>query len=192
MKKKPVKKKPYLTPIEVAEKLMVSPVTVRQWAAKGQLKALTTLGGHRRFMREEVDRFAREHGLASDNIDTGNDKLRILVVDDDEHLARYLIELLSGISENVEVESAGDGFEAGRKTLSFQPHIMLLDLMMPGMNGFELCRVLKDDPETEAIRIIAMTGYPSQENIDLVLAAGAEECLAKPIETKLLLKIIEL
>lgn len=190
MKKKFVKEKAYLTPLEVAEKLMVSPVTVRQWAAKGQLKAHTTLGGHRRFMRDEVDRFAREHGLASQ--DNDDQKIRILIVDDDEHLARYLVELFTGLNEDVVVETAGDGFEAGRKTLRFRPHVMLLDLMMPGMDGFELCRVLKEDPETRTIRVIAMTGYPTQENVDLVLAAGAEECLAKPIETETLLAAVGL
>lgn len=185
--------KTYLTPIEVAEKLMVSRVTVRKWAEEGKLEAHTTLGGHRRFTRKEVERFAREHGMAFVNADNAdNGEYRILIVDDDERLVGYLTELLAGASEDVTVETAGDGFEAGRKTLSFNPHVILLDLMMPGMNGFELCRVLKDDPETRAVRIIAMTGEPTKENIDLVITAGAEKCLAKPIEPGLLLEIIGL
>lgn len=190
MKNRAIKQKTYLTPTEVADKFMVSPVTVRQWAAKGQLKAHMTPGGHRRFMCKEVERFAREHGFTVEDID--DRELRILIVDDDEHLARYVVELFMHSSDGILVETAKDGFEAGRKTLSFRPHVMLLDLMMPGMDGFELCRVLKDDPETKDIRIIAMTGYPTQENIDIVLAAGAEKCLSKPIEAKLLMEAVGL
>ncbi len=62
--------KPYLTPNEVATLFMVSPITVRQWAQKGLLKAEVTVGGHRRFLRGEVERFARDHGLAGTRADS--------------------------------------------------------------------------------------------------------------------------
>lgn len=186
--KSQIKSKPYLTPNEVAELLMVSPVTVRQWAQKGRLKAMTTPGGHRRFLRQEVERFVREHGLSTRT--DRDDSLRILIVDDDAQLTRYLVALLSGLSADVVVDTASDGFEAGRKVQIFQPHVILLDLMMPGLSGFDVCRTLKDEPATKPIRIIAMTGYPTQENIDLILAAGAETCLAKPLEPGLLLDAI--
>ena len=62
--------KPYLTPNEVASLFMVSPITVRQWAQKGLLKAEVTVGGHRRFLRGEVERFAREHRLAGTRADS--------------------------------------------------------------------------------------------------------------------------
>ncbi len=186
--KQPAKIKAYLTPNEVAEMLMVSPVTVRQWAQKGQLNALSTPGGHRRFTRQEVDRFARAHGLTLQPV--AADKLHILVVDDDEQFSRYLVELLTGYSEDIAVDIAHDGFDAGRKIQAFHAHVVLLDLMMPGMNGFEVCRMLKAEPETKGIRIIAMTAYPSQENTDLILAAGAEKCLGKPIDPELLLDAI--
>lgn len=182
------KTKSYLTPNEVAQLLMVSPVTVRQWAQKGQLHALTTPGGHRRFTRQEVERFAREYDIALQP--SAGDGMRILIVDDDRQFAGYLVELLSGVSGDIVVETAGDGFEAGRKVETFQAHVVLLDLMMPGMNGFEVCRLLKDEPATKATRIIALTAYPSQENVEKILAAGAEVCLGKPIEADSLLAAI--
>jgi len=178
----------YLTPNEVAELLMVSPVTVRQWAQKGQLHALTTPGGHRRFTRQEVERFAREYGISLQP--SADDKLRILVVDDDEQFSGYLVELLTGLSDDVVVETARDGFEAGRKIETFRAHVVLLDLMMAGMNGFEVCRMLKTEPATSATRIIALTAYPSPENVDLIMAAGAEACLGKPLDTDALLAAI--
>ncbi len=169
---------------------MVSPVTVRQWAQKGQLHALTTPGGHRRFTRQEVERFAREHELTLQP--APDPRLRILIVDDDKQFSGYLVELLTGLSTEVVVETASDGFEAGQKIQTFQAHIVLLDLMMPGMNGFQVCRMLKSAPATKGIRIIAMTAYPGKENVDLIMAAGAEKCLSKPLEAEALLQAIGL
>ena len=83
-----MKNKQYLTPYEVAELLLVSPVTVRQWAAKGMIKALTTPGGHRRFDIAEVRRFAqqRQINLRGD----ASAKIRVLVIDDDPHVCRFV------------------------------------------------------------------------------------------------------
>ncbi len=175
----------YLTPSEVAHRLLVAPVTVRQWAQKGWLKAELTGGGHRRFLQQEVERFARERGLTIHTRDA--DDLRILIVDDDRQLARYLTELLSGEPGVGPVAAAHDGFEAGMKVRSFDPDVILLDLMMPGLDGFAVCNLLKQDPATRSIRIIAMTGFHTQENERRILAAGAEACLAKPFDRERLL-----
>ncbi|MCK4950270.1 MAG: response regulator [Gammaproteobacteria bacterium] len=180
--------KSYLTPNQVAELLMVSPTAVRQWAEKGDLNALTTPGGHRRFLPAEVERFARKKGLTLNLTNTG--ALRILIVDDDEQLVRYLVGLLNGFQEEIVTETANGGFVAGLKIREFEPHIVLLDLMMPGLDGFEVCRQLKDNPATSAIRVIAMTGYRTEENVKRIIEAGAEACLVKPIEQDSLLELI--
>lgn len=179
-------RKSYLTPNQVAELLMVSPTAVRQWAEKGELNALTTPGGHRRFLPGEVERFARTRGMTLNTGDGG--ALRVLVVDDDEQLSRYLVKLLGGFPEQLVTETANDGFAAGFKVKEFEPHVVLLDLMMPGLNGFEVCRQLKAGPNTKSIRVIAMTGYSSPENVEKILAAGAEICLPKPIDAQVLLE----
>ncbi len=184
------KGKSYLTPNDVATLLMVSPVTVRQWAQKGGLSALTTPGGHRRFLRHDVERFARERGIALQPPE--GDSLRILIVDDDKQLAGYLVELFANREEAVSTQTAHDGFEAGAKVQTFQPHIMLLDLMMPGLDGFGVCRQMQEDPNTKAVRIIAMTGYHTTGNVQRILDAGAEICLPKPLPNDELLEAIGL
>jgi excisionase family DNA binding protein len=181
-----VMSKSYLTPNQVAELLMVSPTAVRQWAEKGDLHALTTPGGHRRFLPSDVESFARNKGLT---LNLGNDDiLRVLIVDDDAQLTRYLVKFLEGFHDKVAVDTTSDGFLAGLKISEFDPHVILLDLMMPGVNGFDVCRVLKMDPKTRGIRVIAMTGFPSKENVEKILAAGAEVCLSKPIDENVLLE----
>ena len=135
------------------------------------INAEFTPGGHRRFMVDEIERFASEHHISLPG-DAAND-LRVLIVDDDEHISSYLAELMSKIGEaqglNLQTELAADGFDAGIKVLRFQPHAILLDLLMPGMDGFEVCRCLKDDPTTRAIRIIAVTAFPTNENIERII-----------------------
>lgn len=180
--------KSYLTPNQVAELLMVSPTAVRQWAEKGALNALTTPGGHRRFLPREVERFARERGLTLNLGDVDGGALRVLIVDDDEQLVRYLVKLFDEFREEVITETANDGFVAGLKIREFEPHIVLLDLMMPGLNGFDVCRLLKVGSNTKSTRVIAMTGYASSENVEKILAAGAEACLVKPIDVQVLLE----
>ena len=160
--------------------MMVSPVTVRQWAQKGLIKAEVTAGGHRRFLLKEVKHFAQDRGMSLTF--PGDENLRVLVVDDNVQLAQYLVELFDSRDDLIEVELAHDGFEAGQKVGVFKPHIVLLDLKMPGLDGFEVCHRLKSSPSTHDIRIIAMTGYHSEENVNRILGAGAEVCLAKPFK----------
>jgi excisionase family DNA binding protein len=178
----------YLTPGSVAEILSVSPVTVRQWAQKGMLKSRVTAGGHRRFAQEDVQQFARAYGHTL--TETDGNEARILIVDDDKQLSGYLRELFTTLPYNIDVEVADDGFAAGSMVLQFKPNIILLDLMMPGMDGFQVCKRLKSGQITRDVRIIAMTGFPSKENIDRILLAGAETCLSKPVSKDTILNAI--
>lgn len=182
-------KKHYMTPNEVAELFMVSPVTVRQWAQKGKLQAMTTPGGHRRFSMEAVERFAAENNLLINP--RAKQSTRLLIVDDDVSLANFLMELLTQRLPHIQVEVAHDGFSAGRMMESFSPDIVLLDLMMPQMDGFEVCRMIKQQEE-RPVRVIAMSGYCSQENMQRILSEGAECCLKKPFSTTVLLTALGL
>ena len=115
-----------------------------------------------------------------------------MIVDDDRLVSRILQKTLSNLGTPMLVEIANDGFEAGRKLSTFMPDVMLLDLMMPGMYGFEVCRRVKSDPATSHIRVIAVTGKPSQDNVAQIMAAGAESCLPKPVKASALLSILKL
>jgi excisionase family DNA binding protein len=183
--KKP-KHKTHLTPNEVAELLMVNPVTVRQWAARGLLRSLTTPGGHRRFLLSDVEEFARSRGSTPIARSSGRPD-RVLIVDDDAPLGLFIAEIVRARDPKIEIEIARDGFEAGAKVESFRPHALVLDLMMPGMDGFEVCRRLRARPTLNHVRIIAMTGFPSTENVERIMAAGADACLSKPLDSQLLL-----
>lgn len=184
----------YLTPVEAAELLMVSTASVRLWASKGLLPAQTTAGGHRRFLRRDIEQFAQQRGIALPAQKTTPAKadgdLRVLIADDDQQLVRYLRELLNDQPGVAAIEAAGDGFEAGQKLETFKPDVLMLDLMMPGIDGFEVCKRLKQNVATRDIRVVAMTGHNTQEAVERILASGAEVCLSKPLQTDRVLKIL--
>lgn len=109
---------------------------------------------------------------------------RILVVDDIEANVRLLEAKLT--AEYYEVLTAYDGPTALAKAASEKPDIVLLDVMMPGMDGFQVCRLLKDDPETRHIPIVLVTALDGRSDRILGLEAGADEFLTKPIDDVML------
>jgi len=179
------KKKPLLTPKDVANQLGVSPVTVRVWAQENRLPFITTPGGHRRFNQNDVDKFAQQHGGRKSSA------YSILIVDDDEQHAELLSEYFRYMSLDTNTYIAHDGFEAGQLINQVNPDCVLLDLMMPGMDGFSVCQRIKDDPVTSNIRVVAMTGYTDLENVQRIMQAGAEQCLKKPISRQSISELFE-
>ncbi len=179
------KKKALLSPKDVANQLGVSPVTVRVWAQENKLPFVTTPGGHRRFRQEQVNEFAEQHGGRK------SASLSILIVDDDEQHAELLSEYFKYMPLETSTYIAHDGFEAGQLINQINPDCVLLDLMMPGIDGFSVCRRIKDDPKTTYMRVIAMTGYPDVENVQRILQAGAEQCLRKPISRQTINELFE-
>ena len=98
---------------------------------------------------------------------------------------------MSSRAHRYEVMTAADGFEAGRLMVTFRPDIVLLDLRMPGMDGFQICRTIKADPESTRAIVIAMTGYYTPETEARVLECGAIRCFAKPVEPSVLSGFID-
>ncbi|NJN52015.1 MAG: response regulator [Gammaproteobacteria bacterium] len=169
------------TPNEVAALLGVAPVTVRQWAQKGLIEARTTAGGHRRFTHEAVAAFATRMGMTLPAEFAGAAAgLRVLVVDDDRQFNGMLVAMFALRAPQAVVETAFDGFEAGRTVQRFAPNVVVLDIMMPGIDGVEVCRAVKSDPATAGALVVAMTGHHTIELEQRVLAAGAATLLKKP------------
>ncbi len=180
----------YLTSKQVAELLMVSSAAVCNWALKGELLAKSTPGGHRRFLVKDIEKFAREKNIELNIV--RHDKLKILIVDDDKDICDYLSIILNTAEQDIMVEISRDGFDAGTRLRTFFPDIVLLDLMMPGLDGFRVCKSIKQEHGEEHVRVIAITGNKSDENVQKILQAGAEGCLEKPINKTTLFKVLGL
>lgn len=114
---------------------------------------------------------------------------RILIVDDEKPIRDVLAAILS--QEGYTVEEASDGFYAGIKVMQFKPDLIILDLNMPNMDGVEVCENLKQDPDTKDIKIVILTGYDFDENREMMIKAGADLYLTKPIERSVLVNHIK-
>jgi CheY-like chemotaxis protein len=134
----------------------------------------------------------RENGIPlPEDLREGSGRRKVLVVDDEAGIRDVLAEHLTTRPNPYEVLTAADGFEAGRLVVTFHPDVVLLDLRMPGLDGFQICRTIKADPDTAGTIVIAMTGFYSPETEARILECGAVRCVAKPIEPSKLSEFID-
>lgn len=166
---------------DVAKICCVTPTTVIRWIEDGLIPAFKTVGGHRRVRREDLEKVCRDRNIPF-NVPTGTEVGRILVVDDEPVVLDLVRDVVKELSHKFEVEVAKDAFDAGRLVVSFRPQLIFLDLMMPGVDGFEVCARLKKDPATTNTEVIAITGYYTETNMERILNAGAAACLKKPLD----------
>ncbi len=164
---------------EVAKYCHVTADTIRKWAEAGRIVVFKTPGGHRRIRREELIRFLRENGIpVHGELSSGG--IRILVVDDEKAVVSIVCRFLERSSVAFEVETAVDGFDAGHKIGVFKPTVVFLDIRLPGIDGFEVCRRIKESPEGAEISVVAMTGFYDTETANRIIELGAVMCLQKP------------
>ncbi len=184
--------KSVFTTFESAKLCHVSPLSIITGVNAGRLPAVRTPGGHRRIRKEDLVRFMRENGIpVPETLREGSGRPRVLVVDDDAGIREVLAEHLTTRHHPYEVSTAADGFEAGRLVATFRPDVVLLDLRMPGMDGFQVSRAIKADPDSAATVVIAMTGYYTPETEARMLECGAIRCFAKPVEPSVLSAFID-
>lgn len=169
--------KPYLTIPEIAKICSMDRSTIYRWVSSGKIKSFRTPGGHRRIQLKDLQTFFSENNMPMKLNGAEKRKTKILIVDDDLGVQKYLGKILSG--PLIEIDFASDGFEAGTKLFSFQPQLMILDLFMPNMDGFEVCRYIKKKKETQKIKILVLTGQETEENKNKVMALGADGFLPK-------------
>ena len=178
-----MEQKSVFTTFETAKLCHVSPLSIINWVNAGRLPAFRTPGGHRRIRRDDLIRFMRDNGMPfPDELKEGSGRFRVLVVDDEAGIRDVLAEHLVTRANPYEAMTAADGFQAGRLVATFRPDVVVLDLKMPGLDGFQMCRTIKADPDSSRTTVIAMTGYFSPETEARILECGALRCFRKPLE----------
>lgn len=164
-----------LTTGEIARACHVTVPSVKNWIKQGKLRAYRTPGGHFRVTAAEFRRFRETHAFPRDT----DGPLRVLVVDDQPPVVDFVLDVLRATGRPLKLEAAVNGYEGLLKLGSFRPHLLLLDLKMPGLDGLEVCRRIKADPAIAPTRIVAMTAFPSEFNRGATLAAGADAYIEK-------------
>lgn len=172
--KRPLKR--YLTTGKVGEMLEVSPAAIKKWIQQGKLAAFRTPGGHFRILADEFERFQKTHGFGTG----AGEPLRVLVVDDQADV-EVLVASLRASHPRAQLETAANGFEGLLKVGTFRPDVLLLDLGLPGMDGFEVCRQIKRDPVIRDTKVVVMAARLLDAE-PRAMDAGADGFLSKPFE----------
>ena len=175
-----------LSTFAIAEMLHVDPGSVANWIDQGLLKAHRTPGGHRRVVLDDLLEFLREHKMPIPP-ELGEAPVKILVVDDEQAITKLIVRAIKMQHSDYEVVEAHDGFQAGTLIATMHPDVVILDLRMPGMDGYEVCRMIKGQDATKHAQVIAVTAFPSPESEERIRACGARVCFAKPLDMDLLL-----
>jgi excisionase family DNA binding protein len=171
---------------EAADICKVSQQTIIRCFDAGRLNGFRVPGSKfRRIPRDALVKFMKENAIPLDNLETGRKK--ILVVDDDVEIVELFVDVLTR-DGRFDVRTAATGYDAGVTTQEFMPDLMILDYMLPDINGNVVCQTVRSNPKFERMKIIIVSGVVNQEEINELLQAGADDFVKKPFNIE---KLIE-
>jgi len=172
-----------LTTGQVAAYCQVSTVTVWKWIKSGKLKAYTLPGGHYRVRLDDLRSFLLAHGMPLDPPLFSEDlNLRILVVDDEPEVAYFIARVLHLDNSAYKLAVVSDVFAAGLQLMTFKPNLLILDLLMPGVDGFRICQRVRTTRELQHTKILVVTALTGRDTTERALALGADDFLNKPFQ----------
>src|SRR3954454_3281918 len=165
---------------EAAKICKVSQQTIIRCFDNGQLKGFRVPGSRfRRIPREALYRFMKDNGIPTDALESG--KRKVLLVDDDAELVELMTKVLEE-DGRFEVRVAGNGFDAGMMVKEYHPDLIVLDVMLPDINGKEVCHRVRADPALEDVRILCISGMIEDDKIQELKLSGADDFLHKPFD----------
>jgi excisionase family DNA binding protein len=165
---------------EAAKVCKVSQQTIIRCFDNGQLKGFRVPGSRfRRIPREALYKFMKDNGIPTDALESG--KRKVLLVDDDAEL----VELINKVLEEdgrFEVRIASNGFDAGMMVKEYRPDLIVLDVMLPDINGKEVCHRVRADATLEDVHILCISGMIEEDKIQELKLSGADDFLHKPFD----------
>ena len=186
----PPKDSPPLTTHEISRLLHANFSTVISWCDQGKIKSYKTPGGHRRVRPEDFLDFLKRSGMPVPQEFTKRFQgpMKVLIVDDEENIRKVIRRALLKALPGAEIHQTKDGFEAGKLAMDVVPDLIILDLMIPHVDGFKVCASIKQDARLKDIRVLAITGQDTEENRQRIMKEGADDYLAKPFGSKELME----
>jgi excisionase family DNA binding protein len=171
---------------EAAKICKVSQQTIIRCFDSGQLKGFRVPGSRfRRIPREQLYTFMRDNGIPTDALESG--KRKVLVVDDDEELVELLVDVFER-DGRFEIRTVNNGFDAGMLVKEYRPDLIVLDVMLPDINGKEVCQRVRRDKNMEGVRIICISGMVEEDKVADLKVAGADDFMQKPFAIEALIE----
>ncbi|MFH0919950.1 MAG: response regulator [Fibrobacterota bacterium] len=172
--------KEFYTTGEIAKIIGISEKTVKNYCDSGKIiSEKTPITNYRRISRENLANFLKINNLSLDLLKKCKE-IKVLVVDDNKSVVEILVEALNEISNDLVIEIANDGYDACIKAGVFIPDIILLDLKMPGADGVEVCKSIRNNHETKHAKIIILSGNVTEENLQYLKEFNPLHILGKP------------
>lgn len=173
---------------EAADICSLSQQTIIRCFDSGRLRGFRIPGSKfRKIPRDSLLKFMKENNIPMQNVQSG--RKRLLIVDDDAEIVEMMTDVLQR-DGRFDIATASTGYDAGIITQKFRPNLILLDYMLPDINGNIVCKTIRDNPEFANTRIIIISGVINQVEIDDLLKSGAEAFIKKPFNiTELIEKI---
>ncbi|HAI14824.1 MAG TPA: regulator [Phycisphaerales bacterium] len=173
---------------EAADICKISQQTIIRCFDKGKLKGFRVPGSKfRRIPRDELIRFMRENEIPTEQLE--GSRKRLLIVDDDEQIRELFVDMLCD-DERFTIKTASTGYDAGILTEQFKPDLMILDYMLPDINGNVVCKTVRDNPNVAGMKIIIVSGVADQREVQQLMSAGADAFVKKPFSIDELLSRI--
>jgi excisionase family DNA binding protein len=171
---------------EAAKICKVSQQTIIRCFDNGTLKGFRVPGSRfRRIPRDQLFSFMKDNGIPTDALESG--KRKVLIVDDDEELVELMVDVFAR-DGRFEIKAANNGFDAGMQVREFRPDLVVLDVMLPDINGQEVCQRVRCDDTLESVKIICISGMIEQDKVADIRAAGADDFMQKPFSVDKLLE----
>lgn len=174
---------------QISRGLRVDITTVMSWINQGKLSAWRTPGGHRRVTQKNLVGFLRKFEMPIPQ-EFQKKTTRILLIDDDPKINQQITKGIKRFETNIEVKYANDGFEAGRLMESFAPDLVILDIMLPRIDGFRICKNIRTSKKTKNVRIVAVSDHTKEDMKEEILKCGADRFMKTPISDDVMVKSI--
>ncbi|MCH7958516.1 MAG: response regulator [Candidatus Hydrogenedentes bacterium] len=168
------------TTFEAAKICHVTHHSIKNWIKQGLISASRTPGGHYRILEHDLDSFREEYDMFPK--EKGSTKKCVMIVDDDDDALTLMGNILT--DEGMDVIKVSNATEVGLKAAQLTPDLILLDFLMPDINGFDVCKAIRGNDLTRTIPIMAVTCLTKEEEIERIFACGADEYLAKPFKVE--------
>ncbi|WP_202617321.1 response regulator [Roseimaritima sediminicola] len=163
---------------EAAKICKVSQQTIIRCFDNGSLRGFRVPGSKfRRIPRDHLFSFMKENGIPTDALESG--KKKVLVVDDDQDLVDLICDGFKR-DGNFEIRTANNGFDAGMQVREFRPDLVVLDVMLPDINGKEVCQRVRSDSALDMVKILCISGMVEQDKVEELKVAGANDFMQKP------------
>ncbi|MCK5861323.1 MAG: response regulator [Candidatus Hydrogenedentes bacterium] len=168
------------TTFEAAKVCHVTHHSIKNWIKQGLIKASRTPGGHYRILEHDLDSFREQFDMFPREKFVGS--RRVMIVDDDPDALALMERIL--LDEGCELLKVCNATEIGLKAIQMTPDLILLDFLVPEINGFEVCRALRTNEATRQIPIMAVTSLDKENDIERIFACGADDYLSKPFKVE--------